>query len=167
MKLSDSSLVNELHAHVGGQWIKADNNKAFEVFSTFTVNYLLIRKTVIKAILNTPFSDPSTWEPITSVPDLDEAACSTAVQQAQVAFKELSALSGKKRGQLLRAWYNLVTDAKADLATIISTENGKPRNEAEGEVAYASDFIDWYSGAATRVEGTVRHVLSLFAYAYV
>lgn len=78
-----------------------------------------------------------------------------AVGDAEQAFLKLVELSGKQRAQLLRTWYNLVIEAKEDLATIISTENGKPRPEAVGEVAYASDFIDWYSGEATRVDGKV------------
>lgn len=64
-------------------------------------------------------------------------------------------MTGKHRGQLLREWFRLILQAKDDLADIITTENGKTISEARGEVSYAADFVDWYAGAAPRVQGTV------------
>lgn len=69
----------------------------------------------------------------------------------------LSLMTGKQRGQLLREWLRVVMQAKDDLADIITTENGKTIAEAQGEVSYAADFIDWYASAAPRVEGMVRN----------
>lgn len=56
---------------------------------------------------------------------------------------------------MLRKWFDLVQAAAGDLADIITGENGKPLAEAKGEVKYASDFIDWFSGEAERFDGAV------------
>lgn len=41
------------------------------------------------------------------------------------------------------------------MATILCLENGKTFSEAEGEVAYAASFINWFSEEATRSYGDV------------
>jgi succinate-semialdehyde dehydrogenase/glutarate-semialdehyde dehydrogenase len=67
----------------------------------------------------------------------------------------LKKMTGKERGELLRNWFNLMMAAREDLATIISVENGKTLVESRGEVIYAADFLEWFSGAAPRINGTV------------
>ena len=89
------------------------------------------------------------------MPDLGEPDASLAVDAATRAAVELKAMTGKKRGELLKAWYSLVQAAREDLASVITAENGKTIAEARGEVTYASDFIDWFAGEAPRIDGAV------------
>ncbi|PWW42957.1 aldehyde dehydrogenase family protein, partial [Chromohalobacter israelensis] len=42
-----------------------------------------------------------------------------------------------------------------DLATILTTEQGKPFTEALGEVAYAAGFLEWFAEEAKRIYGDV------------
>ena len=44
------------------------------------------------------------------------------------------------------------TDA---LAELLVRENGKPLAEARGEVAYAAEFLRWYSEEAVRIDGSI------------
>ena len=44
---------------------------------------------------------------------------------------------------------------KNDLATIITLENGKPYNEALGEIKYSASFVEWFAQEARRVYGDV------------
>lgn len=104
-------------------------------------------------------SDPATLQPIARVPDLGETEARQAVDAAVPAAVELKKTTGKRRGQLLREWYNLVRGAQNDLASIITAENGKTIAEALGEVTYAADFIDWFAGAAPRTDGSVGPIL--------
>lgn len=90
------------------------------------------------------------------MPDLGESEACQAVDAAVFAAADLKAMTGKKRGELLRTWYNLVHGAQKSLAAIITAENGKTMSEALGEVTYAADFIDWFAGAAPRIDGSVR-----------
>lgn len=45
-----------------------------------------------------------------------------------------------------------------DIAKLITWENGKPFNDAKGEVSYAASFFDWFSEEAPRY----MHLLMLF-----
>lgn len=99
--------------------------------------------------------DPATSLPISKLPDLGAAQVVDAIASAKNAAETLKRLSGKQRGELLRRWYNAVKEAQDDIATIITAENGKPLGEARGEVIYAADFLDWFSGEAPRLDGRV------------
>lgn len=56
---------------------------------------------------------------------------------------------------VLRRWFDLITENSADLAAIISAEQGKPLAESRGEVAYAASFIDWFAEEGKRSYGDV------------
>jgi succinate-semialdehyde dehydrogenase / glutarate-semialdehyde dehydrogenase len=56
---------------------------------------------------------------------------------------------------MLRKWYDLVAQNAEDLATLITWENGKPLNDAKGEVTYANNFFEWFSEEAPRSYGDV------------
>ena len=60
-------------------------------------------------------------------------------------------LFGQERSVLLRKWYNLVEEHKADLAHLMVLESGKPLAEALGEIAYSSSFFEWYSEETRRI----------------
>jgi succinate-semialdehyde dehydrogenase/glutarate-semialdehyde dehydrogenase len=74
----------------------------------------------------------------------------------------LKQLTSKERGALLRRWYDLIISARDDLAAIITAENGKPLMEAQGEVTYAADFLDWFSGVGRRMDGMVSQFTGHF-----
>ena len=46
-----------------------------------------------------------------------------------------------------------MTDNADDIATLITWENGKPFNDAKGEVTYAASFFEWFSEEAPRNYG--------------
>ena len=108
-------------------------------------------------------TDPATGEVIAELPDVNEKQCLRAINTAVLAQDELSSLTGKERGYHLRQWHNLIVDHADELATIIAAENGKPITEAKGEVAYAASFVDWFAGAAPRIEGSVRILIDISA----
>lgn len=39
----------------------------------------------------------------------------------------------------------LLVDNIEDLATILTTEQGKPLAKAKGEIAYAASFLEWFA----------------------
>jgi succinate-semialdehyde dehydrogenase/glutarate-semialdehyde dehydrogenase len=99
--------------------------------------------------------DPSTGERIAELPALSRAQTADAVAAAHRAFPGWRALSGKQRAQVLRCWFELVTENAEDLARLITREEGKPLADARAEVAYAASFIEWFSEEAKRVRGDV------------
>ena len=56
---------------------------------------------------------------------------------------------------MLRRWFKLIEENTADLAQILTYENGKPVKEAVQEITYANSFVDWFAEEAKRVYGYV------------
>jgi succinate-semialdehyde dehydrogenase/glutarate-semialdehyde dehydrogenase len=100
-----------------------------------------------------PVEDPSTGEVIAEVADagVEEAkAALTAAAETQAAW---AATPPRERGEILRRAYELMMARIDDLALLMTLEMGKPLAESRAEVTYAADFLHWFSGEATRIEG--------------
>jgi len=62
-------------------------------------------------------------------------------------------LTSRTRASILQKWHDLIDREKDIIAKLMTYENGKPRSEALGEVAYANSFVKWFSEEATRAYG--------------
>jgi succinate-semialdehyde dehydrogenase/glutarate-semialdehyde dehydrogenase len=102
-----------------------------------------------------PVTNPATAEIIAHVPQLEGAAIEEAISAAQRAFLLWREKTAKERCVILRRWFDLITDNSADLAAIMTAEQGKPLAESSGEVAYAASFIDWFAEEGKRIYGDV------------
>ncbi|BAT61251.1 glutarate-semialdehyde dehydrogenase DavD [Variibacter gotjawalensis] len=128
-KLKDPSLV-VAKAYVGGEWVaKSDSGKSFDV------------------------TNPSTGDVIASLPDLGRAETARAIDFAYTAQKAWAAKTGKERAAILRKIYDLMVANADDLATILTTEMGKPFAEAKGEILYGASYVEWFGEEAKRVYG--------------
>lgn len=97
--------------------------------------------------------DPATGEIIGHVPNLGVAETDEAIQAAHEAFADWSRSDPHKRAAFLREWARLI-DARLDgLGALMALENGKPFEEARGEVVYANGFLKWFAGEAERLLG--------------
>ena len=97
--------------------------------------------------------DPATGEIIGHVPDLGVAETERAIQAAHDAFADWSRSDPHKRAAFLREWARVI-DANLDgLGALMALENGKPFEEARGEVIYANSFLKWFAGEAERLLG--------------
>jgi succinate-semialdehyde dehydrogenase / glutarate-semialdehyde dehydrogenase len=100
-------------------------------------------------------TNPADGTLVGQVPDLGEAETLDAVSAAHAAQGPWARLTGKARGDVLRAWSALMQEHREDLARIMTAEQGKPLAEARGEVAYAASFLYWFADEARRVTGDV------------
>lgn len=100
--------------------------------------------------------DPSTGEIIGHVPDLGAADTERAIEAAADAFPAWSRTSPHERAAILRDWARRIDDDAEGLAALMALENGKPFEEARGEVAYANSFIKWFAGEAERLLGETQ-----------
>ncbi|WP_442578967.1 NAD-dependent succinate-semialdehyde dehydrogenase [Mesorhizobium sp. ASY16-5R] len=100
-----------------------------------------------------PVVDPSTEAILTHVAnaDLDDAAA--AVDAAAKAAPGWAATAPRKRSEILRRCFELMTERSEALALLISLENGKALRDARGEVAYAAEFFRWNAEEAVRIAG--------------
>jgi succinate-semialdehyde dehydrogenase/glutarate-semialdehyde dehydrogenase len=97
--------------------------------------------------------DPSTEALIASVPDATLADAAAAVEAAAKAAPGWSATAPRKRSEILRRCFELMTERAETLAMLISLENGKALPDARGEVAYAAEFFRWNAEEAVRISG--------------
>jgi succinate-semialdehyde dehydrogenase/glutarate-semialdehyde dehydrogenase len=99
--------------------------------------------------------DPATGDVIASVADGSVDDAIAAVDAAAAAGPSWAATAPRARSEILRSAFELMTARSAELAKLISLENGKARVDARGEVAYAAEFFRWYAEEAVRADGTV------------
>lgn len=111
--------------------------------------------------------DPATGETIGRIPDLGAAETERAIQAAHEAFPDWSRSDPHKRAAFLREWARLIDENTEGLGALMALENGKPFEEAKGEVAYANGFVKWFAGEAERLLGETQdsplgHVILTF-----
>jgi len=85
-----------------------------------------------------------------------ECGVAEAVEAADVADKAFAGWRAKtafERSALLERWADLMLEHKAELASLMSAEMGKPIRESLGEVVYAAGFVKWYAEEAKRTYG--------------
>ncbi|GFR82852.1 succinate-semialdehyde dehydrogenase, mitochondrial-like [Elysia marginata] len=118
-------------AYVGGKWVTAKSGKTFEV------------------------TNPANGKILGSVPDMDRSDAQAAIEVAYKTFQSWKTTLPKERSNILRRWFELCVKHKKELATLITLEMGKSFPESEGEIAYSSNFLEWYSEEARRIYGDV------------
>ena len=99
--------------------------------------------------------NPATGEALAQLPRCQEAQTSAAIEAAERAFQSWRQTTAQQRHALIHRWFELITEAREDLATLITLEEGKPLAEARGEVDYAASFVQWFAEEAKRVRGDV------------
>ncbi len=100
-------------------------------------------------------TNPATGATIGHVPSMTTADVARAVAAADAALPDWRARTARERASLLRRWFDLCLAHADDLATILTTEQGKPLAEARGEILYGSAFIEWFAEEARRVYGDI------------
>ncbi|RVJ67844.1 NAD-dependent succinate-semialdehyde dehydrogenase [Sinorhizobium medicae] len=97
--------------------------------------------------------NPSDGSEIGRVANADAADAITAVDAAANAAASWAATPARKRSEILRKCFELMTRDAEALARLISLENGKALKDARGEVAYAAEFFRWFAEEAVRING--------------
>ncbi len=128
MQIADKALL-KTRALINGEWVDADNGDALAV------------------------TNPANGEVIAEVAKCGAAETRRAIGAAEAARVDWRQISAKERAALLRKWFNLMLEAREDLAQILTAEQGKPLAEARGEVAYGASYIEWFAEEAKRVYG--------------
>ena len=120
-------LQNQLF--IDGQWCDADDGRTLAVYN------------------------PATADVLAKVANGGAKETQRAIDAASAAFPAWQAKPGKERCALLRKWFELILDNKDDLALLLTSEQGKPLAEAQGEIAYGASYIEWFAEEAKRLNG--------------
>ncbi|MFH1819505.1 MAG: NAD-dependent succinate-semialdehyde dehydrogenase [Pseudomonadota bacterium] len=130
MNLLDPTLFRQ-QSLIGGEWQDAADGATFAVHN------------------------PANAEIVGHAPRCATADVERAIEVAHAEFVGWRDTPAKSRAQLLRRWFDLILQHRDDLATIMVSEQGKPLDEARGEIDYAASFIEWFAEEARRVYGDV------------
>lgn len=90
---------------------------------------------------------------LASLPSTTPAATQAAVTAAADAFLQWRLVPAPRRGDLVRRLGELLTEHKADLATLVTLEAGKIESEALGEVQEMIDICDFAVGLSRQLYG--------------
>jgi succinate-semialdehyde dehydrogenase/glutarate-semialdehyde dehydrogenase len=128
VSLQDGRLFRQA-SYIDGAWVDASGHGVIEV------------------------DNPATGETIGTVPRLGRNETRQAIEAAERAFPEWRKKTAKERASVMRRWFDLMMANQEDLARLMTTEQGKPLAESNGEVAYAASFLEWFGEEAKRVYG--------------
>ena len=128
-ELNDPSLLIG-QAFIGGQWCGALSGETIAV------------------------DNPADGSPVGTIPNCGAEETEAAIAAAEAAFPAWRAKTAGERSALLERWHALVIENIADLARIMTAEQGKPIAEAEGEIRYAASFIKWFAEEGKRIQGS-------------
>ena len=121
----------KIKCYINGEWCSAISDKTEDILN------------------------PATGEVIASVPYMDDTEAREAIHHAEKAQIGWRSEMAKTRSAILRRWFDLIMANQDDLALILSSEQGKPLNEAKGEIAYAASFIEWFGEEGKRIYGDI------------
>ena len=102
-----------------------------------------------------PVIDPATEEPIAEVPRGMPDDVDAAVRAADAAFPAWSRTAPAERGAVLHRAAARVRARAEDLALLLTSEQGKPLDEARKEIGEVVRTFEYYAGAATTVLGEI------------
>ena len=98
-------------------------------------------------------TNPANGDLLAEVADGGQPDAARAIEAAHNAFAGWSGMTAYDRSRILyRAW-ELMSARKADIARVMTQEQGKPLRAALNEVQYGADFLLWYAEEAKRVYG--------------
>lgn len=127
--LKDKTLFRQ-EGLVGGAWISAVSGKTM------------------------PVIDPATQAVIGTIPAMGTKETRLAIEAANAAFADWKKRTHAHRAALLEKWHALMIENLDDLALILTTEQGKPLEEAKGEIRYGAAFVKWFAEEARRINGS-------------
>jgi succinate-semialdehyde dehydrogenase/glutarate-semialdehyde dehydrogenase len=114
-------------SYIGGRWIQSDA----------TINVV----------------DPATAQPFATISTVAQTDLQRALSHAEEASSPWRSMTAKDRGALLHRVADELVRRKAEIARVITRENGKPLAQSEGEVAMSEDHLRWFAEEGKRAYG--------------
>ena len=116
---------------IGGSWAGADGGVSFDV------------------------TNPANGEVLGQVPNSGVAETRRAIEAADAAFVDFRQTTANQRAAWLRKMHDVMLDNQAELAQILTMEQGKPLAEAQGEIGIGAAYLLWFAEEARRIYGEI------------
>ena len=123
----ENSVAKSYSSYLGGKWVKTGDE--------------------MKVV------NPATAETFATVSKVGNEALKAALIAAEEALPAWRATTAKDRGILLHKVADELVRRKAEIARVITLENGKPLAQSEGEVAMSEDHLRWFAEEGRRAYG--------------
>lgn len=114
---------------INGQWQDAAEGRSLAVFN------------------------PATGKEIGRVAQAGKADLDRALEAAQKGFETWRDMPAADRARIMRKAAGLIRERAAEIAPLLTQEQGKPLAEAKGETLAAADLIEWFADEGLRVYG--------------
>ncbi|EXF26047.1 methylmalonate-semialdehyde dehydrogenase [Nesterenkonia sp. AN1] len=101
--------------------------------------------------------NPVRGEVTSHVPLASAAEVSQAIDSAQAAFGEWSAMNPQRRGRILLKWVELISAHRDELAETLSDEHGKTFEDAKGDIQRGVEVVEFGAGAPHLLKGEFSH----------
>ena len=118
-------------AYIDGSWCSADSLEVIHVHN------------------------PSNNHCLGSVPNMGRLETDRAIMAADAAFPAWSKLTPLTRANYLLKLHDLILANKQSLAVLLTLEQGKPIQEAIGEIEYAASYFRWFAEEGRRIYGDI------------
>lgn len=125
------NMTPKFQSFIDGQWLDSETGQTLDVLN------------------------PATQEKVGTISDLTDVQVVQAVEAADRAFLDWSAMLATERQMILERWYDLIVENIDDLVKILTAEQGKPHAEAKGEILNGAGFIKWYAEEGRRLYGDI------------
>ena len=116
---------------INGQWQDAADGRTLAVFN------------------------PATGKEIGRLAHAGRADLDKALEAAQKGFETWRDMTAADRSKIMRKAAGLMRERAADIAQLMTQEQGKPLAEAKGEALAAADIIEWFAEEGFRVYGRI------------
>ena len=116
---------------IDGQWLDAADGRTLGVFN------------------------PATGKEIGRVAHAGKADLDKALDAAQKGFETWRDMTAADRSKIMRKAAGLMRERAAEIAPLLTQEQGKPLAEAKGEATAAADIIEWFAEEGFRVYGRI------------
>ena len=117
--------------YINGQWQDAADGRTLAVFN------------------------PATGKEIGRVAHAGKADLDKALDAAQKGFETWRDMTAADRSKIMRKAAGLMRERAAEIAPLLTQEQGKPLAEAKGEATVAADIIEWFAEEGFRVYGRI------------
>ena len=114
-------------SYVGGQWVRTEDY--FDVV------------------------DPATAQPFAKVSRIGREQVLSALSMAEEALPGWRSKLARERSAMLHRVADELVRRKAEIARLITLENGKPLAQSEGEIGMSEDHLRWFAEEGKRVYG--------------
>ncbi|NML18158.1 NAD-dependent succinate-semialdehyde dehydrogenase [Azohydromonas caseinilytica] len=116
---------------INGQWLDAADGKTLAVFN------------------------PATGQEIGRVAHAAKGDLDKALDAAQKGFETWRDMTAAERSKIMRRAAALMRERAAEIAPLLTQEQGKPLAEARGETLAAADIIEWFAEEGFRIYGRI------------